>query len=166
MIGADIYDDSLSDNNASRTIGFFSSSEKDRTIQRKQRLQSMVHKRKWNLQYLKKVHEGGLYFLNCTLLTKSDIRRFTAEYVSPARANMYLCLSMSTSALLDQQNKSHAYTVRAFLQMLEEFEYHFAGPTVQSMKSLMARNASSMYPQTSTFVPTRVPSSPQGNLNN
>lgn len=39
-------------------------------------------------------------------------------------------------------------TVRAFSQLMEEWEYHFAGTAMQSVKYVMAKNSSFVYPST------------------
>ena len=123
-----------------------STSSSAEIIQRKQRLHSMVFKRKSNFAYLKKTMEGTGHWLNCVRLTKADIRRFVRQNVPNQRTIMYLYLSMSISNLLGEMYSSNAQVVRAFLQLLEEYEYYFSGTTVQSVKYLMAKNSPSMFP--------------------
>jgi hypothetical protein len=125
-------------------------------IQRKQRLQSMVYKRKQNLALLKKTLQGGAFWLNCVRLSEDDIRRYVAQAVPSQRTVMYLYLSLSVSQLLASydastaasSSSSSAHVVRAFLQLLEEYEYYFAGTAVQSVKYLMAKTSPTMFPAT------------------
>ena len=137
-----------------------SSSSSAETIQRKQRLHSMVFKRKSNFAYLKKTMEGTGHWLNCVRLTKQDIRRFVRQHVPNQRTIMYLYLSMSISKLLDEMYTSNAHVVRAFLQLLEEYEYYFSGTTVQSVKYLMAKNSPSIFPVSFVVTPTSSSGSP------
>ena len=106
----------------------------------------MVFKRKSNFAYLKKTMEGNGHWLNCVRLTKADIRRFVLQNIPNQRTIMYLYLSMSISNLLGETYPSNGHVVRAFLQLLEEYEYYFSGTTVQSVKYLMAKNSPSMFP--------------------
>ena len=116
-------------------------------MQRKQRLQALVHKRKANLSYLVKVHEGGVFWLNCIHLSNEDILKYS--YAVPKNRTLsFYYLSASTSALLALP--SGFVTVRAFLQLLEEWEYYCAGTATQSMKFVLAKNSPCSFPATPT----------------
>jgi hypothetical protein len=123
------------------------STENALILQRKQRLQSMVHKRTFNLKYLMKAHEGGVFWLNCILLTKDDIAGYVQQIVPKQRILMYFYLASSTANVLALARG--AVTVKAFLHLLEEWEYYFAGPATQSMKFVLAKNSPCMYPTSS-----------------
>lgn len=84
--------------------------------------------------------------MNSIRLSKADIFRFIAQMVPSERTTQYLCLSMSIANMLTETYPSNAHVVRAFLQLLEEYEYYFAGATVQSMKYLLAKNSPTLYP--------------------
>ena len=120
------------------------STENALVLQRKQRLQSIVHKRKENLKYIMKAHQGGVYWLNCILLTKEIIAKHVLQTVPKHRTLMYFYLAASTSNILSLPRG--AATVKAFQQLLEEWEYNFAGPAMQSMKFVLARNSPCIFP--------------------
>jgi hypothetical protein len=106
----------------------------------------MVYKRKTNFGYLRKILEGGGFWMNSVRLTAPDIVRFTNQMIPTERTTQYLCLSVSISNMLAETYPSNAHVVRAFLQLLEEYEYHFAGTTFQSMKYMLAKNSPTMFP--------------------
>jgi hypothetical protein len=120
------------------------STENALVLQRKQRLQSIVHKRKENLKYIMKAHQGGVYWLNCILLTKEIIAKHVLQTIPKHRTLMYFYLASSTSNILSLPRG--AATVKAFQQLLEEWEYNFAGPAMQSMKFVLARNSPCIFP--------------------
>ena len=119
------------------------SAEKAFVMQRKQRLQALVCKRKSDLAYLIRAHEGGTFWLNCILLSKDDIWRYRCT-VPKVRTLMYYQLATGASTILALN--SGTLRVSAFLQLLEEWEYYYAGAAVQSVKFVLARNSLSMYP--------------------
>ncbi len=133
-------------------------------LQRKQRLEAMVQKRKTNLAYLKvgcynscyysqwrlncnsqKVHEGGCYWLNIVLFTSADIKQYIDVQITKQRTESYFYLGLSVSKILSLP--AGISTVRAFSQLVEEWEYYHNGNTLQSVKYVMAKNSSCMYPQ-------------------
>jgi hypothetical protein len=120
------------------------STENALVLQRKQRLQSIVHKRKENLKYIMKAHQGGVYWLNCILLTKEIIAKHVLQTSPKHRTLMYFYLAASTSNILSLPRG--AATVKAFQQLLEEWEYNFAGAAMQSMKFVLARNSPCIFP--------------------
>jgi hypothetical protein len=116
-------------------------------LQRKQRLETMIEKRKNNFQYLKTVHDGGTFWLNTVMIDKNKLFSLVSDTtrVPPIRSVMYYYLGLSLSKLLDLP--PGPITVRALSQLLEEWEYYFASNTMQSMKYVMARTSSYPYPQ-------------------
>ena len=124
------------------------STENALVLQRKQRLQSIVHKRKENLKYIMKAHQGGVYWLNCILLTKDIMSKHVQQTVPKHRVLMYFYLATSTSNVLLLPRG--AATVKAFQQLLEEWEYNFAGPAMQSMKFVLAKNSPCIFPLSSS----------------
>lgn len=127
--------------------GTLGSTENALLLQRKQRLQSMVYKRKENLKYLMRTHEGGVFWLNCILLTKDDISQYIYQTVPKHRTLLFFYLAIGASTVLKLPKGSP--TVKAFLQLLEEWEYFFAGSTMQSMKFVLAKNSTCVYPSSS-----------------
>lgn len=115
-------------------------------LQRKQRLEQLIHKRKANLEYLKKLHQGGVLWLNVTLFTYQDIRHYVRTMVPKQRVESFFLLGMSVSTMLVLN--PGLSTVRAFAQLIEEWEYYHAGTAMQSMKYVMAKNSPCIYPHT------------------
>mmetsp|Transcript_3961 Transcript_3961/g.6197 ORF Transcript_3961/g.6197 Transcript_3961/m.6197 type:complete len:259 (+) Transcript_3961:63-839(+) len=114
-------------------------------LQRKQRLETLIEKRKNNFLYLKRVHNGGCFWLNSVLTEHRDLNLHIFEKVQPMRAVMYYYLGLSISKLLDLQ--PGPVIIRAFAQLLEEWEYMFASVPMQGMKYVMARTSHYAYPQ-------------------
>lgn len=115
-------------------------------LQRKQRLEAVTYKRRNNLSYLKKVHGGGVFWFNVVYLSKADISRYIQQSVPRLRADAFYFLGVSIYNVLDL-NLSKFDAVRAFSQLIEEWEYHYAGAALQGMKFVMAKHSPSMYPQ-------------------
>eukprot|EP01038_Epipyxis_sp_PR26KG_P009417 gene9417-12683_t len=117
------------------------------TLQRKQRLEAMIQKRKTNFAYLKKIHVGGSYWLNVALFTTNDVKNYVRKHVSRDRVESFFNLGLSISKILEVPSGSS--TVRAFSQLMEEWEYfHSTGAAMQSVKFVMAKNSTCIYPQT------------------
>lgn len=115
-------------------------------LQRKQRLDVLVKKRKLNFTYLKKLHQGGTFWLNITLFTKDDIQRYAKNVVRKQRIESYFLLGLSISKII-ALNPGPSI-VRAFSQLIEEWEYFNSGTAMQSVKYVMAKNSPCIYPQT------------------
>ena len=105
-------------------------------IQRKKRIQHLIEKRKLNFDYIKKLHQGGTYFLNSVLVSKEDVYKVVSQKDVEHRARMFYYLGLSISALLDLPNGPS--TVRAFSQLMEEWEYTFDSATAVQGEWLMA----------------------------
>ena len=115
-------------------------------LQRKQRLEALVQKRKANVNYLKKVHLGGSFWLNIMHLSTENIRDFVLTTVPKQRVVGFYYLGLSVESLLSQP--VGAKMISSFSQLMEEFEYFCAGTAMQGVKSLMAKNSACLYPQT------------------
>ena len=99
-------------------------------LKRKKLLEHMVEKRKKNFQYIKDLHQGGTYFLNSVLVTKDDVQYVVNQKDVEHRARIFYYLGYSLSGLLDLTNGPN--TVRAFSQLMEEWEYTFdSTPPIQ-----------------------------------
>jgi hypothetical protein len=114
-------------------------------LQRKQRLEALIEKRKNNFKYMKKVHSGDCYWLNALFVDDMELNVHIKEKVGGIRAIMYYFLGLSLSKILDLP--SGPTTIRAFAQLLEEWEYMFASVPMQGMKYVMARSSAYAYPQ-------------------
>lgn len=77
-------------------------------------------------------HVGGTYFLNSVLVSKEDVCQVVSQKDVEHRARRFYYLGLSLSALLDLTNGPN--TVRAFSQLMEEWEYTFdAAPPIQGI---------------------------------
>jgi hypothetical protein len=61
---------------------------------------------------------------------------------------MFFYLAMSASTILS--SSTGVDILNGFLQLFEEWEYYIAGPAMQSMKFVLAKNSSCMYPALNT----------------
>jgi hypothetical protein len=127
-------------------------------LSRKQRLEAMVYKRKYNFSYLQKAHFGDTYWLNTTLLTKEYIQQYSKQ-VPEKRTSAYFYLGLSLGAILESIENigfiDNSYLqpdsligpklIRVFSQLMEEFEYYCSSSAMQSMKYVMAKSAPSPY---------------------
>jgi hypothetical protein len=68
-------------------------------LKRKKRLEHLIDKRKQNFKYIKNLHQGGTYFLNCVLVTKEDLYRVVSQKDIAHRARMFYYLGISLSAI-------------------------------------------------------------------
>ncbi|CAE7722912.1 unnamed protein product, partial [Symbiodinium microadriaticum] len=74
-----------------------------------------------------------------------ELNAHIEEKVGGIRAVMYYYLGLSLSKILGLQNGP--VTIRAFAQLLEEWEYMFASAPMQGMKYVMARSSAFALPQ-------------------
>lgn len=125
-------------------------SEKALKLQRKQRFEILFQKRKFNIEYIRKVHEGDSCWFDCLLITKDDIQKLVANIVPKQRVLNYFYLGLSLSKILELTTGSKI--VRAILQLIEEWEYYFSGPGIQGMKFVMAKSCNTLYPKTSPLI--------------
>ncbi|KAF2430670.1 hypothetical protein EJ08DRAFT_588563 [Tothia fuscella] len=83
-------------------------------------------KRISTLDYLRKAHEGRVYWFNTLLFTKPDLLKFT--YFQPAklarRATNYLLLGFSLPTILDLNCQTPTEYLRALNALLVEFEQY------------------------------------------
>jgi hypothetical protein len=111
-------------------------------LQRKQRLESMIEKRKNNFHYLMEIHQGEGYWLNSVLINHRELHSHISDKAS--RAVMYYYFGLSLSKILELP--AGPATIKAMVQLLEEWEYMFASSTMQSMKYVLARQSNFIYP--------------------
>ncbi|KAL8727396.1 MAG: hypothetical protein Q9166_006068 [cf. Caloplaca sp. 2 TL-2023] len=89
-----------------------------------QYIQDMASKRISTLDYLRKAHEGRVYWFNTLLFTKSDLAKmpyFDARKLA-RRATNYLLLGMSLPSVLDLNASNPLEYLRALNALLVEFE--------------------------------------------
>ena len=77
-------------------------------LQRKQRLEAMVLKRKQNVIYLRQIFEGNSYWLNCTYMSTVDIQRYALS-VPKQRSIMFFYLGLSISKILELSSGIYYY---------------------------------------------------------
>lgn len=120
-------------------------------LQRKQRLIEIAAKRKMNMNYLRRAHEGGIFWFGTTLLTLEDVKMYVQGMVPKQRAVHYFYLAISIAKLLD--SSPHLTPglpmIRAWAQLMEEWEYFSAGAATQGVRFLSAKACSSPYPNSS-----------------
>lgn len=90
------------------------------------------------------MHEGGTYWLNSILFTEEDLQKYVKNCIPKARIESYFLLGLSIAKILFL--KPGVATIRAFSQLIEEWEYHNSGTTMQSMKYVMAKTSPCVYP--------------------
>ncbi|EOD50772.1 hypothetical protein GTA08_BOTSDO01076 [Neofusicoccum parvum] len=107
-----------------------------------QHIHDMSSKRISTLDYLRKAHDGRVYWFNTLLFSKSDLNKL--PYFSPRnlskRATNYLLLGFSLPTILDLNSNSAADYLRALNALLIEFEtYQSIHPPDGSMPSSLSR---------------------------
>ncbi|KAF1973157.1 hypothetical protein BU23DRAFT_507174 [Bimuria novae-zelandiae CBS 107.79] len=91
-----------------------------------QHIQEMASKRISTLDYLRKAHEGRIYWFNTLLFARPDLTRlpgFTPRNLA-RRATHYLLLGFSLPTILDLNSSSPSDYLRALLSLLTEFEQY------------------------------------------
>eukprot|EP00903_Cladosiphon_okamuranus_P017733 g16326.t1 len=104
------------------------------------KVEHLVGKRKRFFSYLKETHEHGGFWLNCVKLTRQgDLAIYAADLPSQ-RIRRLFYLGLGLAKLL--QSKGGTQLIRGILQLLEEWEYHFAlaGVAHHSVKAMLAKN--------------------------
>ncbi|RFU28679.1 hypothetical protein B7463_g7657, partial [Scytalidium lignicola] len=104
-----------------------------------QHIQEMASKRMQTLYYLRKVHEGRVYWFNTVLFNKNDLQRM--PYFEPRklarRATNYLLLGLSLPVILDINSASPLELLKALNALFAEFEsFQQAHPPDGSASSL------------------------------
>lgn len=113
-----------------------------------QHIQEIASKRISTLDYLRKAHEGRVYWFNTLLFTKPDIARM--PYFAPQklarRATAYLLLGVSLPTILDLNSSSGMEFLRSLNALLAEFEsYQQAHPIDGSASSLSRARIPQMF---------------------
>ncbi|KAH6639833.1 hypothetical protein C7974DRAFT_389281 [Boeremia exigua] len=113
-----------------------------------QHIHELASKRISTLDYLRKAHEGRIYWFNTLLFSKSDLTRlpsFTPRAQS-RRATQYLLLGFSLPSILDLHAAAPADYLRALNALLLEFEqYQAAHPTDGTAPSLSRARIPQMF---------------------
>ena len=86
-----------------------------------EKIEYIVVKRQSTLDYLKRVHQGSVHWLNVITLSRSDINEFHEKTFLVKRSEQWFFLALSLCRLLELPNGP--VIVRACVQLLEEFEY-------------------------------------------
>lgn len=106
-----------------------------------QLLEYIVKKRVDNLDYIRRVHEGKVFWLNCVKITPQDIEQYYHPQTLQKRVQQWFYMGVSIAPLLQLENGYHF--IRSCAQLMEEYEYHFSNVAVQGMKILKALTVSS-----------------------
>ncbi|KAJ4292340.1 hypothetical protein N0V90_009000 [Kalmusia sp. IMI 367209] len=107
-----------------------------------QHIQEMASKRISTLDYLRKAHEGRIYWFNTLLFSKNDLTRlpsFTPRNLA-RRATHYLLLGFSLPTILDLNSSNPTDYLKALNALLLEFEqYQSIHPADGSAPSSLGR---------------------------
>jgi hypothetical protein len=98
--------------------------------------EELVQRRQAAFDYLKRAHRGEAFYLNSIRLRPAELSAH-AQTTDPSRNVRFLTLGLSVGAILE--GAGGAAAVRAFAQMMEEFEYHVASAAAQSMVRFLDR---------------------------
>eukprot|EP01111_Echinosteliopsis_oligospora_P010935 TRINITY_DN3491_c0_g1_i2.p1 TRINITY_DN3491_c0_g1~~TRINITY_DN3491_c0_g1_i2.p1 ORF type:complete len:227 (-),score=36.26 TRINITY_DN3491_c0_g1_i2:264-944(-) len=100
--------------------------------ERKKNMAYLLDKRKFNIAYLKRMHEGrNIHWMNVALISRPE---FSDDIQKRTTMWFYLGLSIAPLAVIE----SGPSYVRSLLQLTEEFEYHFVlHPAVAGVKLLL-----------------------------
>ncbi|KAF1849785.1 uncharacterized protein K460DRAFT_270497 [Cucurbitaria berberidis CBS 394.84] len=107
-----------------------------------QHIHELASKRISTLDYLRKAHEGRIYWFNTLLFAKSDLTRLPSFMPRNAsrRATHYLLLGFSLPSILDLNANSPTDYLKALNALLLEFEqYQSIHPTDGSTPSSLSR---------------------------
>ncbi|QSZ31668.1 hypothetical protein DSL72_001235 [Monilinia vaccinii-corymbosi] len=123
-----------------------------------QHIQEMASKRISTLDYLRKVHEGRVYWFNTLLFNKPDLQRmpyFDARKLA-RRATNYLLLGLSLPSILDLNSSSPSEFLRTLNALLVEFEsFQQAHPPDGSTSSSLSRGRFPQMFKRSTMIPSK-----------
>lgn len=100
-------------------------------------VETLVIKRRKNLAYIKKAHMGKIHYLNTICLPKSELSKLKDKDKNTV-PDRWFVLGFALGNLLEVSPGSKM--VRAFHQLLEEFDYYCATPAAKSVKLLRAKN--------------------------
>ena len=70
-------------------------------LQRKQRLEAIVYHRKKNIRYIRDVHLGNRFWLNCIHLTAQEIDKHMIPILGTRRILAFFHLGIGISKILD-----------------------------------------------------------------
>ncbi|KAF7940907.1 uncharacterized protein EAE97_007092 [Botrytis byssoidea] len=123
-----------------------------------QHIQEMASKRISTLDYLRKAHEGRVYWFNTLLFNKPDLQRmpyFDARKLA-RRATNYLLLGLSLPTILDLNSSSPSEFLRTLNALLGEFEsFQQAHPPDGSTSSSLSRGRFPQMFKRSTMIPSK-----------
>ncbi|ELR06078.1 hypothetical protein VC83_03895 [Pseudogymnoascus destructans] len=104
-----------------------------------QHIQDVASKRISTLDYLRRAHEGSVYWFNTLLFNKADLARmpYFDQKKLARRATNYLLLGVSLPTILDLNSSNAVEFLRSLNALLAEFEsYQLAHPPDGSSGSL------------------------------
>ena len=85
--------------------------------------------------------------MNTILLTSNDVQGLIGNHVPKQRVESFFSLGISVSKIVSLN--AGVPIVRAFSQLMEEWEYVHSGTAMQGVKFVMAKNSTCIYPQMS-----------------
>ena len=84
--------------------------------------------------------------MNTTLFTSDDVEKYVSNVVPRQRTQSFFKFCLSLGRILHLPKGLPL--VRAFSQLMEEWEYFFSSTAMQGVKYVMARNSAAPFPQT------------------
>lgn len=114
---------------------------------RRLKLDVILSKRLPAFAYLKHFFQGDSFWMQTVYFSKLDIKKFSSSMDYKAKCLSLFTLGISLSKINDSLKSGQSQSVFALLQLFEEWEYHFTSPPTQALKYLMARNSSTLTPQ-------------------
>jgi hypothetical protein len=124
-------------------------------LQFKHRLLALINKRKLLISYIRDFFKNrNTFWLNSVSFTSSEIYAFIHNEAFHGKAVEYYYLADSLCVIHDTCNRKQINSqdrIQAYSQLFEEWEYHFQGQAIQSMKYVMAKAAVSATPSLNAF---------------
>ncbi|CAM9757572.1 unnamed protein product [Chrysoparadoxa australica] len=120
-------------------------------LERMLKVEALVEKRKNCFAYLKKLHQGDTYWLNCVLMRRETDLKGYARDLPTSRSEKFFYLGVSLARLL--RSSSGAELVVKIAQLMEELDFHYASNASQaslspthSVKVMMAKGGDHPFP--------------------
>ncbi len=117
------------------------------TLEQKHRLIFLVDQRQQVLTYLQQLHANGGLWMDSVHISQLDLKRHALRSISANKVLSFYYLSLSLTNLSESVASSNIGTyLQRLLQLLEEFEYCFAGAAMRGVKLVMAKQTNCVHP--------------------
>ena len=122
-------------------------SEIDLITPRKIKLEMIIEKRISNTLYLKKIHEGNMFWMNICRITREDLYIYSSSNIPKQRVIQYYYLALSIESMIHSRSSPLISLLKGFNQLIEEYEFYSSGSTMQGMRLMIAKPSPSPFPQ-------------------